>query len=112
MLRRLVYLIVIILFLVVMTLPIFAFVLAARGELMIGSDQGNYLRLFMVNTDQAEGIGLQRVRQSAASEGCQQGSVRYFLWEGQSRELNADYCTCFKADSGTETIPGQCPDPR
>ncbi|MFN2221957.1 MAG: hypothetical protein ACK2UH_05365, partial [Candidatus Promineifilaceae bacterium] len=68
MLRRLVYLIVIILFLVVMTLPIFAFVLAARGELMIGSDQGNYLRLFMVNTDQAEGIGLQRVRQSAASE--------------------------------------------
>ena len=108
MLRRLAYVVVAIMFLIVMTLPIIAFALAARGELMIGSEQGSYLRLFMVNEDQAEGIGLQHVRQSAGADDCLQGSVRYFLWQGQSQSLDADYCTCPSAGIGKGPIPGRC----
>jgi hypothetical protein len=106
--RRLTYIIVTIIFLIVMSLPVFAFVLAARGELMVGNEQGKFLRLFMVNADRAEGIGLQRVRQSAGDDNCLQGSVRYFLWEGQSQTLNADYCTCVNAGAVRETVPGRC----
>lgn len=110
MLRRIAYLIIAFVFLVVMSLPIFAFVLAARGELMVGSEQGSYIRLFMVNEDQAAGIGIQRVRKSAVSDDCLQGSVRYLLWEDQSQGLGADYCTCFRPQSGPETGPGRCED--
>ncbi len=108
--RRIAYLIVTIVLLLIMSLPILAFALAARGELTIGNIQGSYLRLFLVNSDEAEGIGFQRLRQSAGGGDCQQGSVRYFLWEGQSRALNADYCTCLDPRTGQETNPGRCID--
>ena len=108
MLRRLAYLFVALAFLLVMSLPIFAFVLAARGELMVGDADASYARLFMVNTDREEGIGLQRVTRAGSGDNCLQGSVRYLLWQGQGDELEADYCTCFDSQAGTLTLPGRC----
>lgn len=108
MLRRLAYLLVVLAFLILMSLPILAFVLAARGELMFGSDQGSNIRLFMVNATEAEGIGIQRVRKAGPENDCYQGSVRYLLWEGQGKELAADYCMCFDAQDGYAVVPGRC----
>ena len=110
MLRKAGYLFIVLIWLLVMSLPVLAFVLAARGELMVGSDQGSNLRLFMVNTDEAEGIGVQRVRKARTQEGCLQGSVRYLLWEGQNDGLNVDYCTCEDPDTGSTVSPTPCDD--
>jgi len=106
--RRLAYLIVTVVLVIVMSLPILAIGLAARGELMVGSSQGSFIRLFMVNADQVEGIGLQRVRKSSSVDGCLQGSVRYFLWEGQGQTLGADYCTCPDAKLSQAAVAGYC----
>lgn len=108
MLRRITYLAVTLGLLLVMTMPIFAFVLAARGELTVGNENGSNVRLFMVNSDDAEGIGIQRVRKTSAEGRCFQGSVRYLLWEGQSEGLSADYCSCFDESTGYLTAVEGC----
>lgn len=108
MVRKLGYALFALVFLIIMSLPIFAFVLAARGELMVGSDQGSNIRFFLVNSAEAEGIGIQRLRNSSAADDCMQGSVRYLLWEGQTDGLNADYCTCYSEQNGQSTTVGQC----
>jgi hypothetical protein len=91
-----------------MTLPIVAFVLAARGELMVGNENGSSIRLFMVNSDDAEGIGIQRVRKTSAESRCFEGSVRYLLWEGQSEGLSANYCSCYDESTGYLTAVEGC----
>ena len=84
MLRRFGYALIVIVWLVLMSLPILAFILAARGELMIGDVEASNIRLFMVNEDEAKGIGLQRVQKmDSENDGCFQTSVKYLLWEGQ-----------------------------
>ena len=108
MLRRITYLFIALAFLVLMSLPIFAFVLAARGELKVGSEQGSNVRLFMVNSDEAEGIGIQRVRKVAYSDNCFHGSVDYLLWEGHAEDLSADYCSCVDERTGYMTDSDIC----
>lgn len=108
MLRRLAYLLIVLLWLIVMALPIAAFLLAARGELMIGAEQGSHLRLFMINSDEAEGIGIQRVQKAKSAEDCFEGSIRYLLWEGQNGRLNTDYCSCVDPQTGYADPSRQC----
>jgi len=108
MLRRIIYLLITLAFLIVMTVPILAFILAARGELMVGNVDGSNVRLFMVNTDEAEGIGIQRVRRTSTGKDCLRGSVRYVLWEGQGDDLGADYCSCIDESTGFLTAAQSC----
>ncbi|HSG18935.1 MAG TPA: hypothetical protein VLE70_21755 [Anaerolineae bacterium] len=101
MLRRIGYALIAIIWLVLMSLPILAFFLAARGELMIGDDQASNIRLFMVNEDEATGIGFQRVtKANSEQDGCFHTSVNYLLWKGQDSGLNIDFCACHDPDTG------------
>lgn len=109
MLRRLTYILIAIAWFVVMTIPILAFVLAARGEIMLGNDMGSNVRLFMVTESELQGIGIQRVTKSSY-ESCYRTSVRYVLWEGRNIGLNTDFCTCFDLDSGYANTAQSCSD--
>lgn len=109
MLRKVTYVFLAIAWLIVMTLPILAFVLAARGEIMVGNDMGSNGRLFMVTEDDLQGIGFQRVTK-ASYEACYRTSVRYLFWEGHSAGLNTDFCTCFDLDNGYAITAPSCSD--
>ena len=109
MLRRFGYALIAITWLVLMALPILAFILAARGELMIGDDQSSNIRLFMVNEDEAKGIGFQRVKKAhSRSDGCYRTSVSYLLWEGQDSNLNISYCACLDPNTGYADASRTC----
>jgi hypothetical protein len=99
-LRRAAYVIATVVWLVLMTLPILAFILAARGEIMLGDDPGSNVRLFMVNEDELHGIGLQRTSEINFGEDCYRTSVDYLLWEGDASEQDIDFCTCYDLDTG------------
>jgi len=99
-LRRVVYVIAAIVWLVLMTLPILAFILAARGEIMLGDDSGSNVRLFLVNEDELHGIGFQRANEINSGQECYHISVDYLLWEGDTSEQNIDFCTCYDPDTG------------
>jgi len=75
------------------SLPLFAFVLAARQQITIGSDEYNHLRIFLLQEKDAEGIGIEFARPFSADPSCVQTSVRYFMWTGEPE--NVTYCQCF-----------------
>ena len=93
-LRRVVYLLIIVVWLVVMSLPVLAFSLAGQGELWLG-DQ---VRLFLVQEPTAEGVGVEWTRPLRAQPACARTTVTYIMWAGQSE--NTAYCRCLDENSG------------
>jgi len=110
-LRRLVYGLLLILWLVVMTLPALAFLLAVKGELQIGEQPQSHLRLFLLQDEQAQGVAVEWVRPSRQDSDCHQGNVTYVLWKGEAE--NAVYCQCADPSSGElKSVTNQgCPAP-
>lgn len=104
-LRRLGYLIVVIIWLVVMAFPIFAFTLAGRGEMMFGEAAGSHVRLFLLREPDAEGIGVEWTRPYRPQPACTRTSVIYVMWQGRSQ--NTSYCQCFDESSGA-VLPAAC----
>jgi hypothetical protein len=105
--------------LLVMTLPLLAVLLAMRGE--IGWRRGPFVedRLWLVNLDagpggeRASGLAYSAARLSphpAAGPDaiCVRTRVYFFLWRGTGEP--ADYCECFRPEpGGTSQSLGNCP---
>ena len=85
----------IILWLMAMIFPTFAFVLAGTGQIELGNEQGTHVRFFMVNEEDASGIGVQMKRPSSGENQCYQNNLIYLLWEGDATGQNSSFCTCY-----------------
>ncbi len=92
-----------------MTIPFFAFSLAARSQLQLGSAEGTHIRLFLIQEKDAEGVGVERVQPVSADSDCTQNSVTYLMWKGDAEDVA--YCLCVDAETG-RALPakqGRCP---
>ncbi len=98
-LRRFGYLLIVIIWLMIMCFPTFAFALATNGQIQLGSNPRNQLRFFLVQEEEADGIGVEWSR-PLLGKTCSKTTVTYFLWEGSSQGQNVSYCQCFDPDSG------------
>ena len=87
--RRLAYFFIVIVWLALMSFPLFAFFLATNGEIMIGSLQESHLRLFLINSDEHQGLGLERSRPVSGQSDCYLIEVKYLLWEGKTEKARA-----------------------
>ncbi len=77
-----------------MAFPFVAVSLARNGEFQIGVSVGTNLRLFMVQEEEANGIGIALSRSKSSQTGdCVQTSLSYFLWEGEGE--SSRYCQCY-----------------
>lgn len=94
-LKRPLYLLIIVAWLLVMIFPTFAFVLAHNGSIELGSNPRNQLRFFLVQEEAAEGVGMEWSRPSLAGENCAQTSLAYLFWEGGQSGQNSSYCHCY-----------------
>lgn len=105
--RRLLYALLLLVWLVIMLFPVFAVVLAARQQIQIGDDPQSHLRLFLVQEPDARGVGLEWARPSGTA-GCAQTRLAYLLWRGEGQ--NARFCSCYD-DRGqfVGSHPGTCP---
>ncbi|MCB0006911.1 MAG: hypothetical protein KDE04_10670 [Anaerolineales bacterium] len=103
-LRRLLYLLIVLVWLLVMAFPIFAVVLASRGEIQLGDDPANNSRVFLIQEADAEGIGIQTIRETGDDLVCSETSVTYLMWKGEGE--NSRFCSC--AASGA-SFSGRCP---
>lgn len=104
--RRILYIVLFFLWLVVMLFPLFAVVLAAREQIQIGDNPGSHLRIFLVQEQEARGVGVEWARLSG-SEGCAETRLTYLLWRGEGE--NTRFCSCF--DAGGQSLgsyPGSC----
>ncbi len=110
-LRRLLYLFVFAVWLLVMAFPLFAVLLAARGEVQFGRQpQQQHVRVFLIQERNLEGIGVEWVRPLRQQANCSQTHLRYIMWEGEGQ--NASYCQC--VDNRVAALPidaTTCPTP-
>jgi hypothetical protein len=89
--RRLMYLVIFIVWLLLMAFPFVAFTLATNGEMRIGNER--HLRLFLVQEAEANGIGIEWRRSLFQPGNCLRTSVAFLMWEGESEGVS--YCQCF-----------------
>ena len=94
-LRRLLYLLLLLIWLLVMSFPVIAAVLATQGEIQLGVRTERHVRLFLIQESDDEGVGLEWTQPATTSDDCRHGRIFYFMWEGAGE--NANYCTCYDA---------------
>lgn len=104
-LRRLIYLVIILVWLAIMMLPATAFILARNGQIQVGEPDGPHTRLFLLQDADAEGLGLERartVRPPASGPDtvtCLRTTVSYWMWAGEAGQ-NTSYCQCIDQATG------------
>ena len=92
--RRLLFIIFIVLWLILLCFPFTALVLAMSDEITIGAESRSHIRLFLVNSSDHTGLGLEVSRPVRGEEGCYRTDVRYMLWEGREEGLNVSFEEC------------------
>jgi len=107
-LRRLLYFLLLLIWLLIMSFPLVAVILATQGQLEIGNEgAGVHVRLFLVQESDQEGVGVEW-SSPVGAEGCRQGRIAYVMWEGDG--VNARYCTCVDTSGSViSSEPGACP---
>ena len=98
--RPLAYLTFILAWLIVMSLPVVAFLLATRGEIQLGSNARSGVRVFLVQESEAQGIGVEWSRRHGDAVECARTTLRYFFWEGGEPGQGVEYCRCYDTGSG------------
>lgn len=84
--------------LLAMLFPFVAFWVAAKGQLQIGQSERRHLRIFLVQDDDNNGLGMDWTHGRWGQNTCSQTTVLYWLWEGQGR--NTSYCQCYDPATG------------
>lgn len=108
--KRLGYLIVVVLWILLVSFPVVAFLLATQGQIEIGDASGG-IRLFLLQDADNRGLGFQWTRSydnpnpgSQISADCARTTLRYFLWDGDASGQNLDYCQCTDPQTG-QSLP-------
>ena len=109
--RRLSYFAIGLIWLLILLFPLVAFRLAAAGEIVLGSDPGRQMRVFLIQEPDAEGIGIERIRPVATTESVQlrETVLTYLMWAGKGE--NTRFCQQFDRTSGAflGSQAGACP---
>jgi hypothetical protein len=94
--KRILYPLLFIAWLLIMCLPITMVALARNGSMQVGKEDRTHLRLFMVQEDRDNGVGMAFTR--ATGDSCQRTSLVYLMWEGEGE--NSSYCQCYDSTGG------------
>ena len=107
MIRRFSYVLFLLFWVLVISMPTLAVVLAARGQVEIGSDAGRQLRLFHIQEVEAEGVGVEWKRPfpqlSSPNQTCTQTNITYLLWKGEGESSHFCQCTDTTGQITTQT---------
>ena len=96
-LRRILLLLLFFVWLIFMSFPVVAFVLATQGEFQWGESDGRHLRVFLVQEREANGVGIEWSRLQSRDTHCYQTTLSYLMWEGEGE--NSSFCQCYDEDT-------------
>lgn len=108
-LRSSLFIVVAVAWLVVMCLPILAFWLATQGEIEVGQLPRTSVRVFMVQSEDNQGLGIQWNRPVNGADNCARTSVRFLLWGGDGAGQNTSYCLCYESTTNQPDSSISCP---
>jgi hypothetical protein len=96
------------LWLFLLSLPALAFILAAQGQIQIGNEGNNHLRIFLLQERSAEGVGFELVRPISVDLPCSQTTIRYLMWEGEPENVTFCHCLDLQTGSALPATSGRC----
>lgn len=92
---------------ILIMMPTFAIFLASRQQIDV--DIGNTkLRIFLLQQANAEGLGIESTHPSKVNANCQQTSVRYLMWVGESENVIFCHCQDPQTNSSIPAFNGSC----
>ncbi len=91
--KRLLYALLLLVGILAIAFPFFAFALAGKGELQMGDENGRFIHTWLLGSDDTEGIGF---LWTGMDGDCQESTLVYLLWEGEAE--NGRYCQCVNSD--------------
>lgn len=97
-LRRFLYLAFFLLWLAVMFFPCMAFSLSMNQQLQVGASESSHIRVFLLQADENEGVGVEWQRPSSLRSPCYKTTVTYWMWAGTGE--NSTYCQCIDPQTG------------
>lgn len=111
--RRLLMIVILLVWLAVMLFPTLAVVLARNGQIQLGDSDSRHWRLFLLQEPDFEGLGLESAQPvdpplSAPAAACLKTTVSYWLWAGEGQ--NVSYCRCADPATGDDLgdVPPAC----
>lgn len=96
-LRRFFYFFLFVIWLSVMLFPCMAFSLAMNQQVQVGQSERSHARVFLLQDEGNEGVGVVWKRPFLAQTGCYKTSVSYLMWQGVGE--NVTYCECLDLQS-------------
>jgi hypothetical protein len=94
-------------------LVIGVFVLAFGGELRLGQAPLSQTRVWMIDHDHNQGLGLAVSRVdpslSASAERCAVTRVMFLMWRDDGSSHPASFCACYRLQGGGWVESGGCP---
>ena len=96
-LRRLLYFVFILVWLLLMIVPFLAFRLASQQQIQFGDNEHDHLRIFLIQEKTDEGIGVEQIRPYPPLPNCIQTNVNYFMWKGEPE--NSTFCQCYHPET-------------
>jgi hypothetical protein len=97
-LRRLLIILFLLVWLVIVLFPGFAFYLAANGQVELGKDPLRHMRIFLISEADVAGVGIERARPVGDPAGCAETSITYLMWRGEGE--SARFCQCYNEQGG------------
>ncbi len=94
-LRRFGMILFLIVWLMIMCFPTFAFTLSRQQQIQLGNIDGSHLRIFLLIEGESDGIGFELSRPFLNKSGCLKTSLAYFFWEGGQSGQNTTFCQCY-----------------
>ena len=104
-LKRLLFAVLFVLWLLIMLFPCMAFSLAMQTGVQVGSN----VRIFLISEERDEGIGVEWKRPfTATDQQCVQTAVHYFMWTGEGEDVI--FCQCTDSNTGEQfpSTAGAC----
>jgi hypothetical protein len=78
--------------LVIMSLPLLSVVLAMRGQIQLGGEEGAQARIFLLQERHVEGVGVEWSRPVRSEPECRRTAVIYFMWRGEGENVRFTSC--------------------
>lgn len=97
---------------VLLTLMWGGMIFAIRGELYLPTRELGGLRLWRVNSETDQGIGLSTSRSvptvSLLADVCYRTTARFFLWRSSGMSPAQSYCECYEGNLDQWRYVGEC----
>ena len=109
--RRIFIALVLLVWILILSIPLLALMLATRGQLQWQRSEFSGDRVWLLSNSKQAGVAWEarRLTTPAPDRACVTTRVRFIVWRGMADGLNAEYCDCYELPAANPPVAtGAC----